>query len=733
MKPFRDWLVFSKIMTICILTVFTILIGILFYFLPLVEDSLMTEKRLATKHLIEVAHGVIKSYHEQAVAGGIPEETAQKNALAAVRMLRYENDQYFWINDTRPVMIMHPFSTDLEGEEVSDFQDPTGKRIFIEFANVAKTSGEGYVDYMWPKPGMVKPVPKVSYVKCYRDWDWVVGSGIYVDDVKDQVNILRIKILAVTFIGSIFILLLSYYISRRITNPLHKAVAISNQLAQGDLKVEIGRITADETGQLLQSMGQMIMYIQEVASVAKEVARGNISIRVKPESGRDVLNHSFAETIQYINNVATRAEQIAEGNLTVDITPKSEQDILNNSFRNMVIHLRRMVEDLIESANQIGATVDKLNINSKLISEGAVQQSAASDQTTASMEQMASSIREIASNSESVNKNMGDTSQSIQQMTESIQSIAENATELASSVEETSATIEEMAVSIEQVAHNALQVSKSSDSAVKEAQDGSRAVKKTIDGMQGIFTTMKKIVTMIEKLNDNSKQINNIVYVIDEIAEQTNLLALNAAIEAARAGEHGRGFAVVADEVRKLAERSASSAREIVQLIAGVQKDTEDTIRATERGSQEVNDGVSLAMQAGDALEKILSTINAISRMTLEVSKVTDQQSKASEQVVKAVENMRRMTQNVHTATKDQAMGSEQIMSATQMVNNMTKQVFLATNEQRRGGEQIVQAVENISQISQQNIKIANQIVDVTQTLSKQAEKLREITNQFQV
>jgi methyl-accepting chemotaxis protein len=434
-----------------------------------------------------------------------------------------------------------------------------------------------------------------------------------------------------------------------------------------------------------------------------------------------------------INKLAVAADQMAEGDLTVEFMEESEDEVgfLSRSFRTMATNLREIVERLRDSSNSLAVSSSQLSDNSNQISSGAQEQSAATDTTSSSMEQMAASIQQIASNADSLTTNVNETSASIQQMLTSIQLVAKNTDELASSVTETSSTIEEMAASIEQVAANAREAGKSSESAVREAQDGGTAVTRTIEGMSKVNEAMGGMVHVIEKLNDSSKKINSIVDVIDDIAEQTNLLALNAAIEAARAGEHGRGFAVVADEVRKLAERSASSAKEIVTLIQEVQKDTENAIKVTQEGSVRTKEGMDLANQAGDILKKIVQTSGVVSRMMSEISKATDQQAKASEQVVKAVENMSTMTSQINMATKEQSAGSTQILKAVEMMNTMTKQVSTATNEQKKGGEQVVKAVENIAKISRSNQETSSQLGQLTGTLKVQSAEIEKIVSQF--
>jgi methyl-accepting chemotaxis protein len=181
--------------------------GILFYFLPLVEKNMMKEKIDATRNVVEVAHKLIEGYQAKVKSGELKQADARSMALVAVKNLRYKGNEYFWINDLEPKMVMHPIKPELDGKLLSDEKDPTGKRIFVEMAALAKDKGEGVIDYMWPKEGSSKPVPKVSYVKMVKEWGWVVGSGIYVDDVQAEIGRMKWRIIAGATAGAMMIFL----------------------------------------------------------------------------------------------------------------------------------------------------------------------------------------------------------------------------------------------------------------------------------------------------------------------------------------------------------------------------------------------------------------------------------------------------------------------------------------------------------------------------------------------
>ncbi|OQY27263.1 MAG: hypothetical protein B6244_11200 [Candidatus Cloacimonetes bacterium 4572_55] len=436
-----------------------------------------------------------------------------------------------------------------------------------------------------------------------------------------------------------------------------------------------------------------------------------------------------------IKSAVEAVREISKGNLDVNIEIDSNDEIgqLLSAMQVMVVNLRSVILSMIDTAKLITDTSLQLSENSQLIREGTVAQSSATEETSSSMEEMATSIRQISENTESLANNVNETSASIEQMTISIRSVSDNTDDLSKIVHDNASIIENMAISIEHVALNSGEAEKASKSAVNVAKEGGDIVQRATDGIQKIAKTMDEIIAMIQKLDASGKKINSIIGTIDGIAEQTNLLALNAAIEAARAGEHGRGFAVVADEVRKLAERSAGSAKKIVRLINTVQEDTEGTTRATREGANRVNEGVQLITQTGGALEKIVSKISDVSHMMSEINAATDQQSNGSEQVVVGFGRVRQMTRQINAATKEQTRGSSQIMKAIEIMNAMTRQVSISIDEQRRGGEQIVRAIENIASISEQNQDVVDRFVGIVETLNQQADGLRKLTGRFHI
>jgi methyl-accepting chemotaxis protein len=214
---FKDWGIFQKVMSISIILNVLMLMSAFFYLIPLVEQKLMEEKRNATKDVLDIAYTLIAAYDHKVTLKEITREQAQKNALSLIEQLRYRDNDYFWINDLEPKMLMHPNFPQLDGKNLSHDKDPAGKYLFVEMVNICKEKGEGFVTYMWPKPGATKPVPKLSYVKLFKPWGWIVGSGIYFDDVQVEITRMKWNIIVATLISVFIVLIFTYFVAHKIS------------------------------------------------------------------------------------------------------------------------------------------------------------------------------------------------------------------------------------------------------------------------------------------------------------------------------------------------------------------------------------------------------------------------------------------------------------------------------------------------------------------------------------
>ena len=448
------------------------------------------------------------------------------------------------------------------------------------------------------------------------------------------------------------------------------------------------------------------------------------------------LTLSISHTITKPLSIAVRAaEQLATGNLlvTIQTSGKDETAQLLNAMQKMANNLRAMIAQLIESSEYINKIVYQLNNNGQELLTGAEQQSVAVTTTYDSVSSLSKATTQVAESTETLANNVAETSASIEEMAASIESVANSTAELNDTIDMTSQLIAQMVSTIEQIANNSRDISEFSQTMVQKAQQGGSAMHDTMLSMEDISSTMQEIVQVIEKLNGSHQQINNIINTISEIARQTNLLALNAAIEAARAGEHGRGFAVVADEVRKLATRSAAATQEIINLISAIRKDNQSAIAATIAGAEKVLNGVDLTKQVGGILDSIVHSIHSSNKMMVEISTATTRQAHASEEVMKNAEAIRSMAKEVDIAAKEQAVGTQQIMTAIGVMNTMTEEVANSAAQQTVSSESIITVAGNVATISSQNRKLSSQLVEITTELKRQSDSLYGLSQQFKV
>ncbi|NIT04057.1 PhnD/SsuA/transferrin family substrate-binding protein, partial [Candidatus Saccharibacteria bacterium] len=242
-----------------------------------------------------------------------------------------------------------------------------------------------------------------------------------------------------------------------------------------------------------------------------------------------------------------------------------------------------------------------------------------------------------------------------------------------------------------------------SDKVAKDASTlGVASVEKTMQGMQKIKATVEKTAENVHKLGGRSEEIGKILTVIDEITDQTTLLALNAAILAAQAGEHGKGFSVVAGEIKDLAERTAFSTQEISELIQSVRKEVNEAVDAMSEGLKSVNEGFVLTREAGDALKLILDSSKKSSEMANSIKRSTAEQATSAKSVSEAMERVRNMVEQIASSTAEQSKGVSHIMQASDRMRDGAHQVDVATEQQAAGSRQISQSVEVISDRTQE-------------------------------
>ncbi len=486
-----------------------------------------------------------------------------------------------------------------------------------------------------------------------------------------------------------------------------------------------------------------------------------------------------------------RAISADGGDLTQELKVRSGDEVgeLSACFNAFLTRQREMVGRIRYVAEDLTTANEKIRDASHEVMEGAVSQSQALKESSRAIEgideaaggiaestgnlvssaeesssatlELGATIEEIASQMEKLFATVDEISSSINEMSVASQEVAENVGILASSTEVTVSSMLEMDASIKEIEENATQTSKLSSEAAEDAQRGMQTVEETIKGIESIRQTVDRASEAIMELGDQSSNIGKILTVIDEVADQTSLLALNAAIIAAQAGEHGRGFAVVADEIRELAERTAVSTREIGTIITNLQDGTQEAVVAMKAGSEQVYEEVKRSKDSRVALEKIRSStlkameqVNGIVRATGEQSRgsrqVTDsmnqvaamlqqiasainQQTSGARQLAEGAESMRDIAAHGKQSTSEQAKGSRQINESMEQIRSMISIIDDATRELTRRSRDVVDAVGSVHKVAESNASRTAELDHVVDTLTRLTTALEEEVGVFKI
>ena len=372
------------------------------------KTAMENEKKLATKHVVEVAAGIASYYETLVSTEGMSVEDAQARAVAQIKTLRYEGSEYFWINDMHPRMVMHPTRPELDGKDLTTTQDPNGKRLFVEFVNTVKANGAGYVDYMWPKPGSDKPVGKLSYVQGFAPWGWVIGSGIYVDDVEakfwEEVWGLGGAILLILS-GIAFLVVL---VTRRMVRPLQRAVEIANAIAHGDLTQRIDITSKDETGQLLQALrdmndalvkvvGEVRAGIDTVATASNQIASGNLDLSSRTEEQASSLEETASSMEELTSTVKQNAENARQANQLVVST--ADVAVKGGEVVGQVVDTMAAIKDSSRKIADIIGVIDGIAFQTNILALNAAVEAARAGEQGRGFAVVASEVRNLAQRS----------------------------------------------------------------------------------------------------------------------------------------------------------------------------------------------------------------------------------------------------------------------------------------------------------------------------------------------
>ncbi len=634
------------------------------------SEKIARDYRNDLRSVMDVAYGTVVGASSLL---GLSEAQRKAAAIELVRGLRYQGSEYFWINSMQPVMIMHPFKPELEGKDLSAAKDPNGKPLFMEMVRVCRDQGEGFVEYMWPKYGGSDPVPKISYVRLFEPWGWIIGTGVYQESAEAAMRSEAVNMIAdmrygtdnkeYFWVNDMQARMIMHPVKPELNgkvlldlkDPNGKAffkemVDVCSKYGEGfvdylwpmpgrdDPVPKLSFVKLYEDWNLIVGTGIYLDDVEEIIAQREAVIKssiwGQISRMVLVVIVIAVLVGVMATIMSRriagpINHAAAMLQDIAEGegDLTRRLRVETGDEVgeMARWFNQFMDSLHSIMGQLAEHTGSIDNSSSGLQLIAKDMSDGAVQTSRSIDGVTGEAQTMSQKMNSVAA--------------TMEQVSSSLQMVASSSGQM-------SATISEIAKSSE-TAHSV------SSSGVAES---------------------KRISETVRRLGDAASEIGKVTETISDISDQINLLSLNATIEAARAGEAGRGFAVVAGNIKDLAKQTALSADDIYAKISSIQQSIGETV---------------------DQMESITGVIGEVDDIVATIAAAVEEQAVATSEIANSVslaaDGIQQANGNVNLST----VSSGEIARSIESVNHSSKQITRNSAEISRSAD----ALSNMAKV----------------------------------
>lgn len=492
----------------------------------------------------------------------------------------------------------------------------------------------------------------------------VLRIGVRTSVVKEELyDLLTWALVVATVCFLLFALLVFYSVSKFITTPIEEMEQAAKKISEGDLTETINARGKDEIASLGRQINKMSANLKDIISKIMDITA----------------------SVSLVSTTITEASSSVTG--VVDVQ-------------------KSVLEDTAHSLDDLNTSISDISLSSSSLAESA-------DQTSVAVNEIGSSIAMVAETSGTFNEFAQEAASSVEQMIANIKEIASSLTNLSGSSEETASALLEVNATIREIQQSADESVKLAEKVSNESSEkGMKAVEATVKGMQEIKDSMGSLSEVINRLGVRSEEIGSILVVIDEVTDQTGLLALNAAILAAQAGEHGKSFGVVADEIKNLAERTSSSTKEIHDLISAVQSETKESVKMAEVGLKAVDKGMVVVKDAQSALQSIHKSSNVATEMSRSIQRATSEEANVIKHITESIKGMMEHVEMISRATQEQSKGGRLIVDLMMKIKDLSSQMRKATQEQQDASKQIMDVSENVSlQAEQINNAIGSQKV----------------------
>jgi len=580
-----------------------VLLGALTYTLFHSHDALIQERRVGLAQINDNAVAILDKYHKMELEGTLTREEAQERAKDVIGAMRYQPDGYMWINDMQPAMVMHPIKPELNGKDLSQNKDPNGKHLFVEFVNTVKASKKGFVDYYWPKPGFEEPVEKLSHVIGFEPWGWIVGTGVYSDDLAALFWQAAVEDGVLLLVATIGIVFCAHFVVQSVVAPISRLKQSMSDIAEEKVDIEIADTKRrDEIGGMAQTLVVLRDSVRDRIELRDREAEQQASLNGERERNELSLRTSSERQNHAINALGSALERLAEGDLTVQI------GVIGSEYEKLRDDFNRAVESL-------GSVIAAINQTSDVVTSSAGNISEATNNLSKRTEQQAAALEETAA--------------ALDEITATVRTAAERANEARQMVAETKTS----------------------------ANRSGEIVRSAVDAMGRIEGSSQKISQIISVIDEIAFQTNLLALNAGVEAARAGEAGRGFAVVAQEVRELAQRSANAAKEIKTLISASAAEVDTGVGLVRSTGEALLEIEALVNRVNESVNTIATAAKEQATGLAEINTSVNHMDQMTQQNAAMVEETSAAGQSLAEESYNLRQLLSRLKVNATHAAAG----------------------------------------------------------------------------
>ncbi len=536
------------------------------------------ERKAGLAFMDDIAMSVLTKYHAMEQSGALTREQAQAEAMKAIGDIRYDGGSgYFWINDMRPFMVMHPINKKLDGTDLSQNKDPNGKHLFVEMVETVKASGQGFVDYYWPKPGLEEPVEKYSHVIGFQPWGWVVGTGVYVDDLHAMFRDNLISYASIFGVCAVSLVGGAFFVIRSVTGPLGQVKDVLQHIADGHANIAVPNADQkNEIGEMARGLVVLRDAVEERLALQERESRQQRALAEERSANERALSSASERQARAMDELGRALSGLAQGDLSVSVADMgTEYNTIREDFNHAVGSLRQTIMAITETSHVVRDSASDISGATNNLSRRTEQQAASLEETAAALDEITATVR----------------------------TASERAHEARTMVSETTAS----------------------------ASRSGEIVRTAIDAMGRIEESSNRINQIISVIDEIAFQTNLLALNAGVEAARAGEAGRGFAVVAQEVRELAQRSANAAKEIKELIGNSAREVEGGVSLVRSTGDALVEIARLVERVNAHVETIATAAREQATGLQEINTSVNQMDQMTQQNAAMVEETTAASQ------------------------------------------------------------------------------------------------------